>query len=229
MEEEGLFGTPAAADPGASAPGASGRILERVASFAAAAAAREGLTVVVGEEVGMGLVPVGPDGPATRRFLDLCGEAAQVLASSAGDVRLVVAGRSLELPASRSPAARGFAPPPPVGSPVLTPMPPAGGPSLDLSPPAGELGLVPFPPTGEPPLGALRLHGDAMVPPGALDFAVNVVPGPPPPWLTAAIDRSLAGVGRYPDDAAAVRAVAGRHGRGPDEVLPLNGSAEEPF
>jgi histidinol-phosphate/aromatic aminotransferase/cobyric acid decarboxylase-like protein/adenosyl cobinamide kinase/adenosyl cobinamide phosphate guanylyltransferase len=194
MEEQGLFGN--AGSPGAPAPDGGERILGRVAALAAAAATRAGLTVVVAEEVGMGLVPVGPDGPATRRFLDLCGEAAQVLASSAADVRLVVAGRSLELPACRPPW-RGNAQDP---GPLSTPES------------AGD--------------GVSRLHGDRMVPPGALDFAVSVVPGLPPAWLTAAIEGSLAGIGRYPDDTAAARAVADRHGRAPGEVLPLGGSAE---
>lgn len=181
MEREGLF-----AGEGASAPGATERILGRVASFAGAAACRPGLTVVVAEEVGMGLVPAGADGAATRLFLDLSGEAAQSLASAAAVVRLVVAGRSLDLERER------------------------------------EAGLT-APNTRH---AGLRVHGDTMVPPGALDFAVNVVPGPPPVWLTAAIEGSLASVGRYPNEAAAVRAIADRHGRAPDEVLPLNGSAE---
>jgi histidinol-phosphate aminotransferase len=65
-----------------------------------------------------------------------------------------------------------------------------------------------------------------MVPPGALDFAVNVVPAAPPAWLTAAIEASLADLGRYPDPSGAIDAAARRHGRPPGEVLPLNGSAE---
>jgi histidinol-phosphate aminotransferase len=40
--------------------------------------------------------------------------------------------------------------------------------------------------------------------------------------LSAALDD----VGRYPDESSAVLALAERHARDPDEVLPLNGSAE---
>jgi histidinol-phosphate/aromatic aminotransferase/cobyric acid decarboxylase-like protein len=65
-----------------------------------------------------------------------------------------------------------------------------------------------------------------MVPAGALDFAVNVVPGPPPGWLTAAIGSSLGRLGAYPDEGPTIRAVAARHGRSPDEVLVLGGTAE---
>ncbi|TCO58697.1 Rv2231c family pyridoxal phosphate-dependent protein CobC [Actinocrispum wychmicini] len=75
----------------------------------------------------------------------------------------------------------------------------------------------------------LRHHGDRDTAPGMLDFAVNVWLPAPPRWLrdrlAAAIDR----LATYPsdvDDLAAREAVAARHGRGPDEVLVLNGSAE---
>jgi histidinol-phosphate aminotransferase len=182
MDAEGLFaGTPVT--------GAAGRVRAAVSSFADAAAARAGLTVVVAEESGLGLLPAGPGGAGTRLWLDLAGEAAQALASRAGLVRLVVAGRFVDLPSAASPdlpAARAA--------------------------PGDRWGL--------------RLHGDVMVPDGALDFAVNVAPGPPPTWLAAAIDGSLGGLARYPDDTAAVRAIADRHGCSRHGVLPLNGSAE---
>jgi histidinol-phosphate/aromatic aminotransferase/cobyric acid decarboxylase-like protein/adenosyl cobinamide kinase/adenosyl cobinamide phosphate guanylyltransferase len=75
-------------------------------------------------------------------------------------------------------------------------------------------------------LEELRVHGDGMVAPGQLDFAVNVVPGGPPEWLREAMAGALDRVGAYPDERAAVAALAARHGRPPDQVAATNGSAE---
>ncbi len=75
----------------------------------------------------------------------------------------------------------------------------------------------------------LRHHGDADATPGLLDFAVNVRGDAPPPWLRDALVTALDELGRYPSadlDARARAAVAARHGRTPDEVLVLAGSAE---
>jgi histidinol-phosphate aminotransferase len=72
---------------------------------------------------------------------------------------------------------------------------------------------------------SLRLHGDAVAAPGMLDFAVNVWPGERPAALRAALRAALDDP-RYPDDRAAREAVAARHGRDADEVLPLNGACE---
>jgi histidinol-phosphate aminotransferase len=75
----------------------------------------------------------------------------------------------------------------------------------------------------------LRHHGDADATPGLLDFAVNVQGDAPPPWLRDRLVAALDGLARYPTavaDARAREAVAARHGRRPDEVLPLAGSAE---
>lgn len=75
----------------------------------------------------------------------------------------------------------------------------------------------------------LRHHGDADAAPGLLDFAVNVRGGVPPPWLRETLVAALDELGRYPSaalDARAREAVAARHGRRPDEVLILAGSAE---
>ncbi len=83
--------------------------------------------------------------------------------------------------------------------------------SLNLSPPAA------------------RYHGDQAVAPGMLDFAVNVRHAQPPEWLVRRLAARLPDLARYPgarDVHAAQDAVAERHGRARDEVLPLAGAAE---
>jgi histidinol-phosphate aminotransferase len=73
-------------------------------------------------------------------------------------------------------------------------------------------------------VNGLGHHGDADALPGLADLAVNVRPGTPPQWLRdrlAAVD-----LARYPDQDAAVKAVAARHGRSPGEVLLTAGAAE---
>jgi histidinol-phosphate aminotransferase len=75
----------------------------------------------------------------------------------------------------------------------------------------------------------LRHHGDADATPGLLDFAVNVRAAAPPPWLRDVLVGALDELGRYPSsdlDRRAREAVAARHGRTPEEVLVLAGSAE---
>jgi histidinol-phosphate aminotransferase len=75
----------------------------------------------------------------------------------------------------------------------------------------------------------VRYHGDQAAGPGMLDFAVNVRAAQPPSWLVRRLAERLPDLARYPggdDQRAAVRAVAGRHGRAIDEVLPLAGVAE---
>jgi histidinol-phosphate aminotransferase len=62
-----------------------------------------------------------------------------------------------------------------------------------------------------------------------LDFAVNVRHESPPSWLVDRLAARLPELGRYPgadDQRAAVAAIAARHGRGIDEVVPLAGTAE---
>lgn len=75
-------------------------------------------------------------------------------------------------------------------------------------------------------LVALRVHGDRMVPDGMLDFAVNVVAGDPPGWARQALQAGLDASGSYPDDHAAAAALAARHGRPTEGVLPLGGAVE---
>lgn len=72
----------------------------------------------------------------------------------------------------------------------------------------------------------LRHHGDTEALPGMLDFAVNVRLTTPPQWLRAVLVDALGTLGRYPDTTAATAAVAARHGRPADEVLPTAGAAE---
>ena len=82
------------------------------------------------------------------------------------------------------------------------------------------------PPLPHPVEPALRIHGDRQAAVGALDFAVSVVPGGPPPAVQAALEHALAQAGAYPDSGPATRALAQRHCRDPAEVLVLNGAAE---
>jgi histidinol-phosphate aminotransferase len=75
----------------------------------------------------------------------------------------------------------------------------------------------------------LRHHGDRDTAPGMLDFAVNVWLPAPPRWLRDRLAAALDRLAAYPSDAdglTAREAVARRHGRTPDEVCVLNGSAE---
>jgi len=71
----------------------------------------------------------------------------------------------------------------------------------------------------------LRVHGDQLLFDGALDFAVNVWPGPRPKGLELALREAVDRIG-YPDDRQARAAIAERHGRATDEVLLTNGACE---
>ncbi|MEM6109393.1 Rv2231c family pyridoxal phosphate-dependent protein CobC [Mycobacterium sp. 050272] len=79
------------------------------------------------------------------------------------------------------------------------------------------------------PLAMARYHGDQAAAPGMLDFAVNVRHAQPPHWLIERLAARLPHLARYPgieDLHRAQDAVARRHGRARDEVLPLAGAAE---
>src|ERR1700757_195243 len=79
------------------------------------------------------------------------------------------------------------------------------------------------------PPAAARYHGDEPVAPGMLDFAVNVRHSRPPEWLMRRLAARLPDLARYPgleDVRRAQDAIAERHGRTRDEVLPLAGAAE---
>ena len=73
---------------------------------------------------------------------------------------------------------------------------------------------------------SLRLHGDALASPGALDFATCLWPDADPGWLQQALEAGVADRARYPDDRVARAAIAARHGRDSNEVLLLNGACE---
>ena len=70
----------------------------------------------------------------------------------------------------------------------------------------------------------LSHHGDADIVPGLVDLAVNVRTGGTPDWLAARIRQ--ADLAAYPDQRAALAAVADRHGRAAGEVLLTAGAAE---
>ena len=72
----------------------------------------------------------------------------------------------------------------------------------------------------------LRHHGDVETGKGLLDFAVNVYHGDRPAWLERALDEGLAAAAAYPDAEPARAAIAHRHGRELEEVLPTAGAAE---
>jgi histidinol-phosphate aminotransferase len=82
------------------------------------------------------------------------------------------------------------------------------------------------PVTAEPAgdVGDLAHHGDADLVPGLTDLAVNVRASGPPEWLARLIRAT--DLAAYPDQRAAIEAVAARHRRRPGEVLLTAGAAE---
>jgi histidinol-phosphate aminotransferase len=70
----------------------------------------------------------------------------------------------------------------------------------------------------------LAHHGDADLVPGLVDLAVNVRSAGTPAWLAARVRE--ADLAAYPDQRAAIAAVAARHRRTADEVLLTAGAAE---
>jgi histidinol-phosphate aminotransferase len=78
-------------------------------------------------------------------------------------------------------------------------------------------------------MASLGYHGDQAVTPGVLDFAVNVRDVQPPEWLMQRLAARLPDLAHYPsadDVRRAQDAVAERHCRSREEVLPLAGAAE---
>ncbi|HEX6665837.1 MAG TPA: bifunctional adenosylcobinamide kinase/adenosylcobinamide-phosphate guanylyltransferase [Solirubrobacterales bacterium] len=178
------------------------RLHERlIGDVAALGDADGGELIVVAEEAGQGVLP--PDAPS-RAWLDLLGEAVQLLSARADRVEFMVAGRPLALDGSGS----------------------AGEETSAAGAPAVRSHFVPH--TGiNCDHNELRSHGDTELRPGDADHAVNVLAGGPPEWLREALHATLdAGAERYPDESAAVTALAALHDRDAAEVVPTNGAAE---
>jgi histidinol-phosphate/aromatic aminotransferase/cobyric acid decarboxylase-like protein/adenosyl cobinamide kinase/adenosyl cobinamide phosphate guanylyltransferase len=177
----------------------------RIDAFAAACAHRPGPVLLVAGQPGLGPHAVGA---GARTYVDLHGQCLQRLSTAADEAVLMIAGRPL-----------------PLGSAVPEPDPP-GPPDQPGAPGGGRATPARgYPATADLDTDALRLHGDTMVPDGCVDLAVNVEPGPPA-WLRhelVDLARDLTG---YPDDGAARRAAADRHGRLADECLVVAGAAE---
>ncbi|WP_307818107.1 cobyrinate a,c-diamide synthase [Janibacter endophyticus] len=99
-------------------------------------------------------------------------------------------------------------------------------PVVPLGRPVGA-GVAPVPVQGEPADGVdLDHHGDAETGDGLVDLAVNVRLDAPPPWLATALRDEVGRLAAYPDPAPARDALARRHDRRREEVLPTSGGAE---
>ncbi len=176
---------------------------------ALAAAGGAGTVIVVAEHVGSGVTPMDA---LSRRWVDAVGEVTQALVAGADAAELVVAGRVVPLPAG-VPDDRAA-------------NEPTGDVDLAALRTYGDRALhdAPF------DLAALRVHGDTALHDatgGLADHAVNVLAGGPPDWLrTALADALHSAVDRYPDERAAVAAVAARHDRPAEDVVLTNGAAE---
>lgn len=167
-----------------------------------------GAVIVVAEQAGEGLLPAEA---SSRAWLDLLGEAVQMLSVAAHRVEMVVAGRAVALSRSTSgPCTDAH----PAGARCAGAHARCAGAHS-----AGRLPLALDP--------GLRRHGDAAVRPGDADHAVNVMADGPPAWLRVALHEALeTEASRYPDERQACEAVALAHGRAAEEVVPTNGAAE---
>lgn len=223
------------------------RAHDAVGELIAAAAAPGRSVIVVTEETGLGVVPLGA---GTAAWVDLVGELNQRLVRAAQLAVVVVAGRALPLSDSVPPLRRSEAGPP------LSVVPGAATAGTDAAPPdrerrahprlvgaspavrrasttptaaaAGENDLSLAVSAADDALAALRQHGDRLVRHGDADHAVNVDAQGPPSWLTDALagvllERQLT---RYPDATEAEQALARLYGRDAAEVVATNGAAQ---
>lgn len=200
----------------AAAARAEGLLAELDHAWAAAAAHEGGPVVIVAEEVGAGVVPAEA---GVRRFVDLAGWATQRVAGAADRVLWVVAGRALDLPPRAGPTSE---PSHRTATAAGERAARARGTTASTEPGVAG-GLIP---ATESTPAALRDHGDEMVPEGALNLAVNVVPGGPPLHIAGQLRAAAADVSDYPDDAAARQALAARHRLDPGAVLPTAGATD---
>jgi histidinol-phosphate/aromatic aminotransferase/cobyric acid decarboxylase-like protein/adenosyl cobinamide kinase/adenosyl cobinamide phosphate guanylyltransferase len=176
-------------------------VLAQIDELLRVARATAGATlIVVAEQAGEGVLPT--DG-TSRAWLDTLGEATQRLAARASSVELVVGGRALSLGGTHHA--------------VGVSVEPACIEPRDI----GSSGA------GARDIDSLRVHGDRAVRPGDADHAVNVLAGGPPAWLRTELRGALEqDAARYPDERAAMEALAALHGREAEEIVPTNGGAE---
>lgn len=190
--------------------------------------------VVVSEETGLGVVPLGA---GTAAWVDLVGELNQRLVGAADQAVVVVAGRALPLTEGTPDLAR------PEPGPPLTVIRSDEAPAAPLADDRERrahprlMGATPGRPLrrdteahalGGDGLGVLRAHGDRLVQPGDVDHAVNVVGQGPPTWITEAFTALVTdgGLTRYPDAREAEAALAELYGRPAEEVVATNGAAQ---
>lgn len=76
-------------------------------------------------------------------------------------------------------------------------------------------------------ISTLARTTEVVVPKDSEDFANIVMEEGPPPWLRRILKDTLeSGIKRYPSEQQAIAAIAGRHGREPDEVVLTNGAVD---
>ena len=215
MGRHGLLTDAEVAALGDAGLAATDAVVAEADAWWAAARERPGTTICVAGQPGLGVTPLGA---ATRRYVDLHGRVVARLAEHGGPATLAVAGRPLPLPPPVP------ATPDPARGQTTAEGPTAEGPTAETTT-GGPVADTAAPPRTAGSDPRLREHGDRQVPTGALDLAVNVLAGPPA-WLRTHLAGCLDDLAAYPDDAVARRALARRHGRDPEEVVPLAGAAE---
>ncbi len=205
LESAGVFVGDDVPDPALRAR-AEDDVVAALRAFCAAVAATDVDVLVIAGQPGLG---VHAGGPGARLYVDVHGRAVQTLSAAADEALLVVGGRAVRLEPDMPPTV-------PVDHGESR-LPSAREADL-LHDQQGRGGA----PVVDP---LLREHGDTQVPPGAVDLAVNVLPGPPS-WLAERLAGAVRDLAAYPDDRAARAAAAARHGRPAEECMVVDGAAE---